>query len=71
MDAPVKVSLQTLGNGDIVLHNYNDDKIEAKLKQVKGQYIDVLAKKEISIENGTALLNMPGRSRVWLKLQKN
>jgi hypothetical protein len=69
MDAPVKVSLQTLGNGDIVLHNYNDEKIEARLKQIEGQYIDVITKKEVSIENGLAILNMPARSRVWLKRQ--
>jgi hypothetical protein len=69
MEAPVKVSLQILGNGDIVLHNYNDDKIDARLKQVKSQYVDVITKKEIPIENGAALLNMPGRSRVWLKQQ--
>ena len=69
MDAPVKVSLQTLGNGDVVLHNYNDGKIEARLKVTIGQYIDVITKKEVPIENGTAILNMPARSRVWLKLQ--
>jgi len=67
MDAPVKVSLQTLGNGDIVIHNYNDEEIEARLKQVNGQYIDVITKKEISIESGVALLNMAARSKVWLK----
>jgi len=71
MDAPVKVSLQTLGNGDIVLHNYNSDKIEARLRAVKGRYIDVITKKEVPIENGTAILNMPARSRVWLKPQQN
>jgi hypothetical protein len=67
MDAPVKVSLQTLGNGDIVIHNYNDEEIEARLKQVKGQYIDVITKKILLVESGVALLNMTTRSRVWLK----
>jgi hypothetical protein len=71
MEAPVKVSLQTLGNYDIVLHNYNDDKIDVWLKQVKNPYIDVITKKEIPIENGTVILNMPGRSRVWLNQQLN
>jgi hypothetical protein len=67
MEAPVKVSLQTLGNGDIVLHNYNDGAIKARIKLEKGQYMDVITKQEIHLENGTALLNMPARSRVWLK----
>ena len=69
MEAPAKVSLQTLGNGDIVIHNYNEDNVKAWLKQVKDPYIDLITKKEISLENGDVLLDLPGRSRVWLRPQ--
>ena len=69
MEAPVKVSLQTLGNGDIVMHNYNNAPIEARLKRVEIPFIDVITGNEIPAEDGVALLSIPGRSRVWLHPQ--
>jgi len=67
MEAPVKVSLQTLANGDMVIHNYNDEKIRAAIKLSGGTCMDVITKKEIQVSNGIADLDMPARSRLWLK----
>jgi hypothetical protein len=67
LDSPVKVSLQTLGNGDIVIHNYNDVKIEARLKTDNDQYVDILTKRGVMFDKGSAILEMPARSRMWLK----
>ncbi len=67
LDAPVKVSLQTLVNGDILIHNYNDDKTEAKLSTNGLNYVDVITNKDLSVKNDTAFLNMPARSRMWLR----
>ena len=70
LDSPVKVSLQTLGNGDIVIHNYNEDKIEARLNLSEENYVDMITNKGVSIENGIAIFHMPARSRMWLKSRK-
>jgi hypothetical protein len=70
LDSPVKVSLQTLGNGDIVIHNYNEDKIEARLNVPEGNYVDMITNKGVSIDNGFAIFHMPARSRMWLKPRK-
>ena len=67
LDASVKVSLQTLGNGEVVVHNYNSDKVDVRLKLDKNQYINVLSKMEVPLENGDMVMNIPGRSRVWLR----
>ena len=67
MDAQVKVSLQKLGNGDIIIHNYNDNKTEAMLSTNGLKYVDVITNKDVLDKNGKALLSMPARSRMWLK----
>jgi len=67
LDASVKVSLQTLGNGEVVVHSYNSDKVDVRLKLDKNQYINVLSKMEVPLENGDMVMNIPGRSRVWLR----
>jgi hypothetical protein len=67
LDSSVKVSLQTLGNGDILIHNYNEETIPARLRLTDGNYVDMINNKTLSIENGTAIFEMPPRSRKWLK----
>jgi hypothetical protein len=67
LEAPAKVSMQTLANGDIIIHNYNDEKIEARLKAGEGMYFDRITDKDLSNDNGMTILNMAPRSRIWLK----
>ena len=69
LDSPVKVSMQTLGNGDIVIHNYNDAKIEARLNAENYHYVDMITNKDLSSNNGIIILDMPARSRIWLRPQ--
>ncbi|MFC2125123.1 hypothetical protein ACFLU5_09950 [Bacteroidota bacterium] len=70
LDAPVKVSMQTLANGDIVVHNYNSEEVSPTLKLASGEYIDKITGKDIAISEDIAILDMPARSRMWIR-QKN
>lgn len=67
MDSPVKVALQTLGNGDIVIHNYNNEEVEVRLKSENHQYVNIITNEGLSVDNGMAIIDMPARSRMWLK----
>jgi len=67
MDSPVKVALQTLGNGDIVIHNYNNEEVEVRLKSEDHQYVNIITNEGLSVDNGMAIIDMPARSRMWLK----
>ena len=67
MEAPVKVACQTLANGDMMIHNYNNELVTAKIQLPDGKYMDHLTGMEIVRRGNNALLKMPSRSRIWLK----
>lgn len=68
LDAPTRVTMQTLKNGDIVIHNYNRNQVEIKLKGMNfNGIIDAFDDQELSIENNSIKLLMKPRSRVWLR----
>jgi hypothetical protein len=68
LEAPTRVTLQTLENGDIVLHNYNKEVVEVKLKSMDfNEFYDVFKDRELSIDNNSVTLSMNPRSRVWMK----
>lgn len=67
LDAPARVTMQPLENGDVVLHNYNQHTIEIALAGLpEGNYSDLFKNQEISLSPGNDKIEMPPRSRVWL-----
>jgi hypothetical protein len=68
MDATARVTLQPLENGNIVLHNYNQDAITVKLKGLDfNQIEDAFGTQEVTMEGNSVNLKMKPRSRVWLR----
>lgn len=67
LDAPTRVTLQPLQNGDIVLHNYNQQEIEIQLSGLNAIGLtDIFQKQEVEVDGGSATLKMKPRSRMWL-----
>ena len=66
LKAPVKVSLQTLANGDMVIHNYNNDEVSASLNLDSGEYVDKISQENIALNDGIAVLKLPARTRMWI-----
>ena len=67
MDAPTRVTMQPLQNGQIVLHNYNKEAIELKISGLKDvAKTDLFADRKIKVKNGETHLKMPPRSRIWI-----
>lgn len=72
LDAPTRVTMQTLENGDIVLHNYNQDEVEVELTGMDfNGTIDAFDHHELEIENNSVKLHMKPRSRIWLRKSNN
>ncbi|HLF33497.1 MAG TPA: hypothetical protein VI583_04640, partial [Cyclobacteriaceae bacterium] len=67
-DAPARVTIQPFGAGEIMVQNYNVKTVDVKLFSTPNmKYRDVFTRKLIEPSGDGLLLNMPGRSRVWLK----
>ena len=67
LDAPTRVSMQPLTNGDIVLHNYNQHEIELTLSGLdNGAFLDLFENTSLKVDNGSISLKMHPRSRIWL-----
>jgi len=71
LDAPVRVSMQTLQNGDIVIHNYRQEATEVVITGVDfSMFYDAFEKKDLKFEKNEVLFQMEPRSRVWLRKSK-
>jgi hypothetical protein len=67
LDAPTRVTMQTLKDGDAVIHNYNKTAVELSLTAKESvKYFDILTGKDIPSENGKLKIKMAPRSRVWV-----
>ena len=69
LDAPSRISMQPLENGDIILHNYNREYVDVILESsdFNKTLEDVFKKQELSLDNNSLLIPMEPRSRTWLK----
>jgi len=68
VDAPARVSVQHLSNGDFMIHNYNQEAVEVTIqRQPADELIDGLTGEPIRNVNDSIKLDMTSRSRVWIK----
>jgi len=68
LDAPTRVSMQTLKDGSAVIYNYNREATEISLKSGdSGIYFDALSGNDIPTKQGMLIIKMSPRSRIWLK----
>jgi hypothetical protein len=69
LDAPTRVSMQTLKDGSAIIHNYNKTETELTLTTgISVKYFDTLSGKDIPSEGGKLKLKMAPRSRIWLAI---
>jgi hypothetical protein len=67
IDAPTRVTMQPIENGQVVLHNYNQHEVELKLNGLKdAASIDLFTNRDIDIHAGEMHIKMPPRSRLWI-----
>lgn len=70
LNAPTRVTMQALENGDLFIHNYNKEEVELTLQGASfNKFRDEFEEHEI-VDNGLTLKMKP-RSRVWLKKEIN
>ncbi len=68
LDAPSRVTMQPLQNGEVVLHNYNQQKTTISLSGFNSaKVLDVFTGNEYDIKNQTLELTINARSRIWLR----
>ncbi len=68
LDAPTRVTMQPLKNGDLVLHNYNKQEVTLNLSGIDFNGItDGFEAYEFEVDNNGLTLKMKPRSRVWLR----
>ena len=67
LDAPTRVTMQPLENGNIVLHNYNQHEIEIHISELEeGKWVDLFQNLELIVDSGSTTIKMKPRSRMWL-----
>ncbi len=66
LDAPTRITMQPMENGDIILHNYNREEVEIELGGLENHgFLDVFTNQNINPRSG--ILTMLPRSRIWLR----
>jgi len=72
LQAPSRISMQPLENGDIIIHNYNKENIDITLKSndFNETLRDVFKKQELTLEVNTLSVTMKPRSRIWIQKRK-
>ncbi|MBK8501825.1 MAG: hypothetical protein IPL46_06235 [Saprospiraceae bacterium] len=71
LDAPTRITMQPLKNGDIVLHNYNPQEIEIQMSGLNDEkLIDQFQNDQLIVKSGALSINMKPRSRIWLRKDK-
>jgi hypothetical protein len=66
VDAPARVTVQPFGENEMMIQNYNAIEVTVKVKTNEGR-TDVFSGNEIQAENGSLLLTIPARARIWLR----
>ena len=65
LNAPTRITMQPLENGDLILHNYNKEEVELQLNGLEGDgLLDAFTGQKLDSASGT--LKMKPRSRLWL-----
>ncbi len=68
LDAPTRVTMQTLSNGDMVIHNYNQTKTEVRLTGMDFEtFFDAFSNLSTDIDPQSLAVTMEPRSRIWLR----
>ncbi|MCK5703767.1 MAG: hypothetical protein KAI29_21565, partial [Cyclobacteriaceae bacterium] len=67
LNAPTRVTMQPLENGNIVLHNYNQHEIEIHISELEeSKWVDLFQNLELIVDSGSTTIKMKPRSRIWL-----
>jgi len=67
LDAPTRVTMQPLQNGDIILHSYNQKEVELKLSGFDfSGIIDAFNHQVVPSDGKSVQLKIAPRSRIWL-----
>ena len=68
LDAPARVTMQPMGDGGIVLHNYNREEVTVNLEtREKAAFTDSFKEQEVTKDGEKNVVTMKARSRVWLR----
>ncbi|MBR9998857.1 MAG: hypothetical protein KFF73_07800, partial [Cyclobacteriaceae bacterium] len=68
LDAPVRVSCQPFGKNELMIQNYNRDPVKVRLEIDENfNYYNVLNGKGLPKEGSALNLDLPARSRIWIK----
>jgi len=67
LEAPTRVAIQSFGEGEIMVQNYNQQTDSVILDLKPGGYVDVISGKKMIADGGGLRLKMAGRSRVWVR----
>ena len=71
IEAPARVSVQHLSNGDLVIHKYNQDAVQVRLNNQKAyEFTDGLNGEPINTVGDTIKLDIAPRSRMWVSAGK-
>ncbi|RAJ12345.1 hypothetical protein [Arenibacter echinorum] len=66
LNAPTRITMQPLENGDLILHNYNKEEVELQLSGLENSgLLDAFTGQKLDTASGT--LKMKPRSRLWLE----
>ena len=70
IDAPSRVSMQQLSDRSIIIHNYNQEKTTVTIWLAQeADYFDGFTGKQIPSAGKEIRLEMPPRSRIWVKIK--
>lgn len=68
IEAPPRVTIQPLINGDMVIHNYNLNPVTVEIFSPKASWKTETADERIKrVDSGSLQLSLQARTRVWLK----
>lgn len=68
LNAPTRITMQPMDNGDIILHNYNNEEVGLQLSVMEGhKFMDTFTGEKVESASGN--LKMKPRSRIWLSNQ--
>jgi hypothetical protein len=71
IDAPVRVTVQRLSDGSLVIHNYNEDATIVSVTFPKdGKYINDFTGEQVTANGKEVKLEMKPRSNIWLKTRQ-
>ena len=71
LNAPTRVAFQSVGKAGWVVHNYNQEEVSVDfvVGGSTGQnLVNAFSGEKIDVLNGRIHLNLPARSRIWLKV---